>query len=106
AEGSFHAQENVAAAVNQGGTVDVRAIPGNNVAAAVTQGGQVIVTANRSIAAAVRQGGQVTYWGNPGSVTKAINNGGAVRRGDGADIGGGHGVAVTSVQQHGQHREI
>lgn len=114
AEGSFHAQDNVAAAVRQGGTVDVRAIPGNNVAAAVNQGGHVIVTANKSIAAAVHQGGHVEYWGNPGSITKAIHDGGAINRGDGADRNahglsathGGNSVTVTTVRQDGQHHEV
>ena len=113
AEGSWRAQENVAAAVHQGGTVDVRAIPGNNVAAAVTQGGHVIVTANKNIAAAVREGGHVEYWGNPQSITRAIHNGGAVNRGDGADSNahglsatrGGDGVTVTTVRD-GQRREV
>lgn len=112
AEGSWHAQENVAAAVRQGGTVDVRAIPGNNVAAAVSQGGHVLVTANKSVAAAVHQGGHVEYWGLPGSVTKAIHDGGAITRGDGAERGpmaAAHGrreVNVTTVHENGSHREI
>ena len=105
AEGSFHAQDNIAAAVRQGGTVDVRAIPANNVAAAVSQGGHVIVTANASLAAAVREGGHVEYWGFPGSVTRAIHDGGSVTRGDGSDRGqrgvsasrGGNEVTVTTV---------
>lgn len=84
AEGAFPAQQTIAAAVHDGGVVDMRAVKGGEVTAAVNSGGRVTVTAVRTLIAAVNFGGVITYWGDPESVTKAIHDGGAIRRGDGA----------------------
>lgn len=84
AEGAFPAQQTVAAAVRDGGVVDMRAVSGGSVQAAVNSGGRVTVTATHSLIAAVNSGGVISYWGNPESVTKAVRNGGAIQRGDGA----------------------
>jgi hypothetical protein len=78
AEGSFAPTGAIAAAVNQGGTVDVRAIPARTVTAAVNQGGSVLVTANGALVAAVHQGGSIVYWGKPTSLTRAVSNGGSI----------------------------
>jgi hypothetical protein len=78
AEGAFGSVAAIAAAVNQGGTVDVRAIPARTVTAAVNQGGSVLVTANGVLTAAVHQGGSVVYWGKPTTLTRAVSNGGSI----------------------------
>jgi Putative auto-transporter adhesin, head GIN domain len=85
ADGGFPQQQSLAAAVNQGGIVDMRAVPGRNVSAAVNEGGRVLVTANASLTAAVHSGGSIAYWGEPSSVTKAVHDGGSITRGASGD---------------------
>lgn len=76
----FRAQRQLSAAVHGGGRVDSRAVEANNVAAAINGGGEVLVRAGASLAGAVNGGGLIRYWGNP-RVTTAIRGGGAVRPG-------------------------
>ena len=83
AEGAFPEQATIAAAVNEGGIVDMRAVPARQANAAVNEGGRVVVTANATLNAAVNDGGSITYWGNPSSIHKAIHDGGSIVRGDG-----------------------
>lgn len=84
-EGAFPLQNHLAAAVDDGGIVDVRSLPATNVAAAVHSGGRVLVTARGSLAASVSSGGAITFWGEPSSVAKSIQDGGVISRGAMAD---------------------
>jgi hypothetical protein len=76
-QGAFPGQNELAAAVNGGGAVDVRAMAAQTVDAAVSGGGDIRVTAKDSLNAAVNGGGRITYSGNP-AVKTAINGGGQV----------------------------
>lgn len=82
--GAFPAQSSVAAAVEQGGTVDIRSLPAGAVAAAVDSGGRIFTHARETLTAAVRSGGAITYWGTP-RVTRSVRNGGVVVKGSAAD---------------------
>jgi len=76
----FPREQDVAAAVEGGGRIDLRALPARNVAASVSGGGELLVSARDSLAASVNGGGAVRYWGNP-AVSTSIDGGGIVRRG-------------------------
>lgn len=80
AEGGFPAVAELAAAVDGGGNVDLRAVGANRVTAAVNGGGMISVRPRSSLTAAVNGGGAIRYWGNP-QVTTAIHGGGTVRPG-------------------------
>ena len=75
----FGAQRQLSAAVNAGGTIDVRALPVDGVSAAVNAGGDIYVHPRVSLSAAVHAGGDIHYSGNP-QVSMAIANGGNVSR--------------------------
>lgn len=83
-EGGFPRQGAVAAAVTNGGILDLRRLPVDQVSAAVSSGGRIAVSPTRQLSAAVSQGGNITYWGDP-SVTQSIDRGGVVVRGNGED---------------------
>lgn len=85
AAGTFRAQSVIAASVEQGGTIDIRAIPADAVAAAVHSGGRIYTQPRETLAAAVRSGGVITYWGRP-TVTRSIRNGGVIAKGSPANI--------------------
>ncbi len=76
----FSPRGHVAAAVNGGGRIDVRALPARDVAAAINGGGRLMVQATGSLAASINGGGAILYWGDP-EVTSAVRGGGAVTRG-------------------------
>lgn len=78
--GGFPAQDNLSAAADEGGIVDLHNINARSVDAAVNQGGQVKVNAQETLRAAVNEGGEVIYWGNP-QISEAVNDGGDVRKG-------------------------
>ena len=80
-DGSFPDQPSLAASVEQGGTVDVRAIAADTVDASVEQGGTIFTTARKSLDASVESGGVITYWGDVSQVRKSVRDGGAVSRG-------------------------
>ena len=80
-------QDFIAAAVREGGLIDIRSLSADNVTAAVNEGGKILVTANHALTAAVREGGNITYWGNPSSITKAVHDGGAVEPAGGEQQG-------------------
>ena len=77
----FAPQRRIAAAVSEGGTIDLRAAAADDISAAVNSGGTIHVRPLRTLSAAVNAGGDIRYSGNP-KVTMAVNNGGAVRRDD------------------------
>jgi len=80
----FPRQAELSAAVEQGGRIDARGIEAARVSASVAQGGIIFTRPVTALAASVRHGGIVTYWGDP-SVTRAVQGGGVVQRGDPAD---------------------
>ena len=79
AAGGFAPQGQLAAAINGGGTIDVRSVSANEVSAAVNGGGDIFVRPRATLSAAVRGGGDVHYAGNP-QVSIAVVGGGDVRR--------------------------
>ncbi len=83
-DGSFPRQADLAAAVESGGTLDVRAMNIDDVSAAVQQGGRILTEPRASLTAAIAQGGVITYWGDP-DVTESIVHGGVVARGKAVD---------------------
>lgn len=82
--GSFPAQAAVAAAVSDGGVVDIRALGGNSVSASIAEGGVIYTKPKESMSASVTNGGDITYWGNA-AIVSAVKGGGVVTRGDAAD---------------------
>lgn len=78
--GGFGRQDNLAAAVHGGGSIDARALAARNAAAAVKGGGALLVRAEQTLAATVQGGGGIRYWGDP-SVVRSIQGGGSVQRG-------------------------
>ncbi len=79
-ESGFPRHGAIAAAVSNGGSLDLRRLPVDQVSAAVSQGGMIAVRPQRRLDAAVSQGGNITYWGDP-QVNRAIQGGGVVQRG-------------------------
>lgn len=83
-EGAFPRQRALAASVEQGGTIDARAMQAEAVAASIAQGGRIFTRPLLSLTASVRSGGRVAYWGDP-TVRRAIAGGGVVERGRAED---------------------
>ena len=84
--GVFPVQAEITAAVEQGGTVDIRSIPAAAVDASVDSGGRIFTTARETLAATIESGGGITYWGDP-RVQRTIRNGGVLAKGTRADAG-------------------
>jgi len=78
ASDGFAPQDQVAAGVNGGGKIDLRAVEGSNVAAGVSGGGEILVRARNTLSAGVSGGGTVRFLGNP-RVTSAVDGGGSVK---------------------------
>jgi Putative auto-transporter adhesin, head GIN domain len=85
-EGSFPRQTALSAAVEQGGTIDIRGMKAASVAATISQGGRMFTRPLDSLIASVRSGGRVAYWGDP-SVQRAIAGGGVIEQGRPEDEG-------------------
>jgi len=81
ASGAFPAQPSIEAAVEQGGTIDIRFIAAQRVTASVYSGGRIFVNARNTLDATIDSGGVVTYWGEARDVRKSVYNGGVVQRG-------------------------
>jgi hypothetical protein len=79
AEGAFPDLNALAAAIDGGGAIDVRAMAAHTANAAVSGGGDIKVTAKDGLNAAVNGGGRITYWGDP-AVRSAVNGGGDIRK--------------------------
>jgi hypothetical protein len=79
ATGGFAPQRDLAAAVNGGGTIDVRSVEAADVSAAVNGGGDIFVRPRATLSAAVHGGGDIHYSGNP-QVSMAVSGGGDVHR--------------------------
>ena len=82
--GDFPRQAQLAAAVSNGGAIDVRPLAADRVTASVAQGGMIFARPIQRLVAAVSHGGAITYWGEP-VVQSAIDHGGVVQRGRAAD---------------------
>lgn len=78
--GSFPARKNLRAAVEDGGTIDVRSVASQSVAALVESGGRIFTTAEKSLLGSIAHGGMITYWGAC-DVTSTVDDGGMVTRG-------------------------
>ena len=76
----FGRQEEIAAAVEGGGHIDIRSIDAERADAAVNGGGHIELRAERRLEAAVNGGGHIAYWGDP-AVTSAVDGGGSINRG-------------------------
>ena len=81
----FPRQAQLAAAVGNGGVIDIRAMPADQVTAAVSQGGIIFTRPGSRLDAAISQGGVIHYWGNP-TVVQAVRSGGVVQRGRTEDV--------------------
>jgi hypothetical protein len=77
----FRAQRHLQAAINGGGKIDAASVEASSVAAAVNGGGDVIVRARDSLSGAVNGGGLIRYKGHP-TVSSAVRGGGLVRSAD------------------------
>jgi hypothetical protein len=75
----FAPQQQVSAAVDAGGTIDLRTLEADQVSAAINAGGDIYVHPRAALSAAVNAGGDIHYSGNP-AVSMAVRNGGDVRR--------------------------
>jgi hypothetical protein len=78
--GTFPARENLRAAVEDGGTIDVRSVDAQSVAALVESGGRILTRPQKSLIGSVAHGGIITYWGSP-DVSSQVEDGGMVTRG-------------------------
>lgn len=78
----FPAQSAITAAVNGGGSIDLRSIDAESGTAAVSGGGKIHIRADGHLTAAVNGGGSIAYSG-PAALTTAVNGGGSVYREDG-----------------------
>jgi len=85
-ESGFTRLGTIAAAVANGGALDLRNLPVDQVSASVTQGGMIAVRPAKRLVASVSHGGIVTYWGQP-AVSSSIHDGGAVARGSAEEAG-------------------
>lgn len=84
--GAFSGQALIEAAVEQGGTIDIRSIAADTVDASVYSGGTIFTKARKTLAATVESGGVITYWGDVEDVKKSVRDGGAVTRGRAGDV--------------------
>ena len=75
----FRPQGDIAAAVSNGGMIDMRTVPAREVSAAVNSGGLIEVGAPAELSAAVNSGGAIRYRGNP-DLSMAVASGGSVER--------------------------
>ena len=81
AASGFAPQQQLAAAVDGGGEIDLRAVRVGDFSGAVNGGGKILAGPSTKLAATVNGGGEIRYSGNPVTAV-AINGGGAVTRGD------------------------
>lgn len=65
AEGSFPAQQMLAASADDGGDLDLRAIPAAHAEAKAKDGGEIRIKATASLNASATDGGEVKYSGRP-----------------------------------------
>jgi len=78
--GSFPRQAELAAAVGDGGTIDLRSMTVDFVAAGVHDGGRILTKPRSALVANIVRGGAITYWGDA-RVKSSVEKGGVVARG-------------------------
>lgn len=83
--GSFPRQGELAAAVSNGGTIDVRSMVVDRVTASVDQGGRILTVPRAWLFARVTHGGVITYWGD-GQVKPSVEDGGVVNKGSAGEV--------------------
>lgn len=83
--GSFPRQSDLAVAVSNGGTIDVRSMVATRVTASVDQGGRILTVPQAWLFARVTHGGVITYWGG-GQVRSSVEHGGVVHKGSAGQI--------------------
>ncbi len=83
--GSFPRQAELTASVSNGGTVDVRSMQADRVNASVEQGGRILTIPRGALLARVSNGGVVTWWGDA-KVTRSIEHGGVVQKGEASEM--------------------
>jgi Putative auto-transporter adhesin, head GIN domain len=83
--GAFPAQPSIDVAVEQGGTIDARAIPADVVHASVYSGGRILTISRKRLDASVDSGGNITYWGDAVVVRKSVSHAGVVVKGAAED---------------------
>lgn len=84
-QGTFPARANLRAAVEDGGTIDVRAVEAQSVAALVESGGRILARPQKTLLGSISHGGVITYWGSP-HVSSQVEDGGMVTRGKPEEI--------------------
>lgn len=75
----FGPQRQLSAAVDAGGTLDLRSVEVDHVSVAVNAGGDIHVSPRSTLSAAIKYGGEIYYTGHP-QVSTAITDGGTVER--------------------------
>lgn len=83
--GSFPRQAALRVTVDNGGTIDARAMSAGSVTASVLSGGRILVKPLSAMVASVVQGGNITYWGDA-AVRQSIEHGGVIDRGAPSDV--------------------
>jgi hypothetical protein len=83
--GDFPRQGELALAVSNGGTIDVRSMVAERVTASVNQGGGILTVPRALLFARVTNGGMITYWGDA-RVRSSVGHGGAVNKGSPSQI--------------------
>jgi len=82
--GPFPRQQELVAAVEQGGTIDIRSMAVDSVTASVNSGGRIFTRPRDNLSASVARGGAITYWGDA-RVTSSAPGRGVVTKGTAAD---------------------
>ena len=79
-QGTFPSRTSLRAAVEDGGTIDVRSVEAQSVAALVESGGRILTRPQKTLLGSISHGGVITYWGSP-NVSSQVEDGGMVTRG-------------------------
>jgi hypothetical protein len=101
--GDFPRQSQLAVAVAQGGTIDVRSMVVDRVTASVDQGGGIFTVPRAWLFARVSHGGVITYWGDP-QVRSSVDHPGAVNKGIASQINAPLSEVVSSLPSPTKHR--
>ena len=80
-ESTFPTQPTLSVAVDNGGSIDARALEPARVEAGVSSGGRILVNPGQEMDAAIVDGGVIFFWGNP-RVRSSVRRGGEVAPGD------------------------
>ncbi len=75
----------LAARVEQGGGIDLRALRADTLSASVYSGGRIFARVENRLDASVEEGGQILYWGRP-RLRHSIRKGGVIAPGRPGDL--------------------